>query len=75
MLLRLNKYISDSGLCSRRVADTYIERGVVFINGKKATLGDRVSPKDTVKVNGQIIEPLGEEDFILLELRVPLNVL
>lgn len=74
MLLRLNKYISDSGLCSRRVADTYIERGVVFINGKKATLGDRVSPKDTVKVNGQIIEPLGKEDFILLAYNKPVGI-
>lgn len=74
MLLRLNKYISDSGLCSRRVADTYIERGVVFINGKKATLGDKVSPRDIVKVNGQIIEPLGEEDFILIAYNKPVGI-
>lgn len=74
MLLRLNKYISDSGLCSRRVADTYIERGVVFINGKKASIGEKVSPKDTVKVNGQIIEPLGEEDFILLAYNKPVGI-
>ncbi len=33
---RLNKYISESGICSRREADRYIEQGNVFINGKRA---------------------------------------
>ncbi len=34
---RLNKYISESGICSRREADRFIEQGNVFINGKRAT--------------------------------------
>ena len=38
---RLNKYISESGICSRREADRYIEQGNVFLNGKRATIGDR----------------------------------
>lgn len=37
---RLNKYISESGICSRREADRYIEQGNVFLNGKRATIGD-----------------------------------
>ncbi|MCE0546682.1 23S rRNA pseudouridine(2604) synthase RluF, partial [Acinetobacter baumannii] len=49
---RLNKYISESGICSRREADRFIEQGNVFINGKRATIGDQVKPGDLVKVNG-----------------------
>ena len=55
--VRLNKYISESGICSRREADRYIEQGNVFLNGKRATIGDQVKPGDVVKVNGQLIEP------------------
>lgn len=73
-MLRLNKYISDSGLCSRRVADRYIEKGLVFINGRRAVIGDRVSPKDVVKVNGQEIEAQKPEDFILLAYNKPVGI-
>jgi 23S rRNA pseudouridine2604 synthase len=55
--LRLNKYISDSGICSRREADRFIEQGNVLVNGKKAKVGAQVSERDTVYVNGQVIEP------------------
>ena len=40
--IRLNKYISESGICSRREADRFIEQGNVFLNGKRATIGDQV---------------------------------
>ncbi|MEF9953159.1 MAG: 23S rRNA pseudouridine(2604) synthase RluF [Clostridium sp.] len=53
--LRLNKYISDTGFCSRREADKLIESGKVTINNNIATLGDRVENGDVVKVNGQDI--------------------
>lgn len=46
---RLNKYISESGICSRREADRFIEQGNVFINGKRATIGDQVKPGDWSK--------------------------
>ncbi|WP_311136488.1 S4 domain-containing protein [Hymenobacter cellulosilyticus] len=54
---RLNKYISESGVCSRREADKFIEQGTVFVNGKRATIGAQVSSKDKVVVNGNLIEP------------------
>ena len=38
--IRLNKYISESGICSRREADKFIESKVVFINGRCAKMGD-----------------------------------
>lgn len=73
-MVRLNKYISDSGLCSRRVADRYIEKGLVFINGRRAVIGDKVSPKDVVKVNGQEIEAQTADDFILLAYNKPVGI-
>ncbi len=71
---RLNKYISESGICSRREADRYIEQGNVFINGKRAQIGDQVFPGDKVKVNGQPIEPQEAEDFIFIALNKPVGI-
>lgn len=71
---RLNKYISESGICSRRDADRYIEQGNVFINGKRVTLGDQVFPGDVVKVNGQLIEPRNEDNLIFIALNKPVGV-
>ncbi|EKT55709.1 23S rRNA pseudouridine(2604) synthase RluF [Providencia sneebia] len=71
---RLNKYISESGICSRRDADRYIEQGNVFINGKRAAIGDQVFSGDIVKVNGQLIEPRNEEDLVLIALNKPVGI-
>lgn len=71
---RLNKYISESGICSRREADRYIEQGNVFLNGKRATIGDQVMPGDVVKVNGQLIEPRDEEDLVFIALNKPVGI-
>lgn len=49
---RLNKYISEAGVASRRAADRMVEEGRVTINGRVAVLGDRVSDGDTVAVDG-----------------------
>lgn len=72
--MRLNKYIAESGICSRREADRYIEQGNVFVNGKRAKIGDLVSPGDLVKVNGQVIEPQEAEDFIFIALNKPVGI-
>lgn len=48
----LNKYISETGFCSRRVADTYIDEGRVSINGKEARKGNRVTENDAVFIDG-----------------------
>ncbi len=50
---RINKYLAEQGITTRRGADVLIENGHVFINGKKAVLGDRVSNTDKVEVKGQ----------------------
>jgi 23S rRNA pseudouridine2604 synthase len=71
---RLNKYISESGLCSRRAADRYIELGQVFINGKRAKVGDKVYFGDVVNVNGQSIEPKQADNSILIAYNKPVGV-
>lgn len=71
---RLNKYISESGICSRRQADKYIENGNVFINGKRAKIGDQVLPGDRVMVNGNTIEPREKEEIIFIALNKPVGV-
>ncbi|QTF91214.1 23S rRNA pseudouridine(2604) synthase RluF [Halomonas sp. BM-2019] len=73
---RINKYISESGMCSRREADRYIEQGNVQIDGRRATPGDRVFPGSVVKVNGQRIEPLAleEEDLVFIALNKPVGI-
>lgn len=54
--MRLNRFIANAGVCSRREADTYIEAGVVTINGKPATqLGTRVMPGDEVRFDGRLL--------------------
>ena len=55
--VRLNKYIANSGICSRREADKFIEAGVVTVNGIGVTeMGFRVLPSDIVKFNDQKIK-------------------
>ncbi len=58
----LNKYISETGFCSRRQADKYIDQGRVTINGTVAIKGNRVLPADMVEVDG---EPLKKKDKIV----------
>ena len=53
---RINKYLSEVGFCSRRKADDYISDGRVYINGKPALLGSKVSIEDEISVDGEIIQ-------------------
>ena len=71
---RLNKYISESGICSRREADRYIEQGLVLINGKCAGIGDRVTAGDEVKVNGRLIEAQDNSELVLIALNKPVGI-
>ena len=71
---RLNKYISESGICSRREADRYIEQGLVLINGKRAGIGDRVTAGDEVKVNGRLIEAQDNSELVLIALNKPVGI-
>ena len=56
MEIRLNKFMANAGICSRRVADEYIQKGLVTVNDVVVTeLGMKITPKDIVKYNGEIV--------------------
>lgn len=55
-IMRLQKYLSQSGLCSRRKGEEYIEQGLVFVNGQKATIGMSVDPAvDEIKIDNEVL--------------------
>ena len=55
--IRLNKYVANSGICSRREADKLIESGLIQVNGKVVTeLGTKVSGEDEVRYKGQVLK-------------------
>lgn len=72
METRLNKFISDSGYCSRREADKFIERGRVTVNKRIALLGDKVNPNSVVKVNGNLIEQ--RDNYVYIALNKPAGI-
>lgn len=73
--IRLNKFISDSGVCSRREADKYIETGHVTINGRRAKIGDMVSPAfDKVLLSGNPVEARDAESFVLMAFNKPVGL-
>lgn len=53
--IRINKFFTEQGICSRREADRLIEAGAITINGRIATLGDRVEPTDIIAREGRVI--------------------
>ena len=64
--VRLNKFIANSGICSRREADTFIEHGSVTINGKLVTeMGYKVQPNDQVRFDGTLIS-MEKKRYVLL---------
>jgi 23S rRNA pseudouridine2604 synthase len=70
--VRLNKYLSETGVCSRRVADQWIEAGRVQVNGTTAVLGTQVDAGDEVLLDGQ---PLGRKpERVYLALNKPVGI-
>jgi 23S rRNA pseudouridine2605 synthase len=64
--MRLNRYIANAGVCSRREADTFIAAGMVTVNGKSITeLGVKVKPEDEVRFDGRKLNP-EKKVYILL---------
>ena len=53
---RINKAISDTGFCSRRAADSYIEQGRVTVNGAVAVMGLKVTEQDEIRVDGKLVD-------------------
>ncbi len=53
--IRINKFFTEQGICSRREADRLIQSGAVTINGRVAQLGDQVGPEDVIARHGQVV--------------------
>ena len=64
VLVRLNKFISDAGICSRREADRKIENGKVRVNGRVAQVGELVSHVDRILVNGNPVEMRSQRVYL-----------
>lgn len=70
--IRLNKFLSDAGYCSRREADRLVEQSVVKVNGKTAVMGQKVTINDSIMVKGKNISR--EEEQILIALNKPVGI-
>lgn len=71
-LIRLNKFLSEAGVCSRREADRLIEAGKVFVDGRRAETGMRVSPAQEIKVGKKVIHKGNE--MVLLAVNKPAGI-
>lgn len=72
--ISLNKFISDNGICSRRQADKYIEKGGVFVNGKLAMKADKINIGDKVRINGIELDNFQGEERVYIALNKPIGV-
>ena len=70
--IRINKFLSEAGVCSRREADRQIEQGNVYIGEERATTGSRVLPGQKVFYMG--VEVKKEEEEILLAMNKPVGI-
>jgi 23S rRNA pseudouridine2604 synthase len=72
--IRLQKFLSSQGVCSRREAESFIEKGKIFVNGKKATLGDKVTGSENIIFNGVKISVRKNIQSIVLVWHKPTGV-
>jgi len=72
-LVRINKFLSEIGYCSRRAADTLVEEGRVKINGVVAVMGAKISPNDVVSVDDKVLTR-PKEDFVYIAFNKPVGI-
>ncbi|MDQ2087739.1 pseudouridine synthase [Herbivorax sp. ANBcel31] len=70
--MRINKFISSTGLCSRRQADELVRQGIVKVNNKIAEIGLTVSPEDKIEVNGKLLKT--ENTYVYIALNKPVGI-
>lgn len=70
--IRLNKFLSDAGMCSRREADRLIEAGKVMVDGKVAVMGQKVLPTQKIVCNGKSASR--ENELVLIALNKPVGI-
>ncbi len=72
--MRINKYLSDMGVCSRREADRLIEDGRVTVNGHKAITGERIGENDVVTVDGKSVSEKTSDRKVIIAYNKPRGV-
>lgn len=73
--IRINKYLSEVGHCSRRAADKLLEQGRITLNGRVPELGTKVQPGDVVAVDGQTVgQPTPKEDHVYIAYHKPVGI-
>lgn len=70
--IRINKFISEMGICSRREADKFIEQGKVTINGLTAQTGTKVKPGDEIRLNGKLLSK--RDDLVYIAFNKPVGI-
>lgn len=71
--IRINKYLSEAGFCSRRAADKLIEEGRITVNGSAPEMGQKVNHDDDVRVDGKLVgKP--QEEFVYLAFHKPVGI-
>ena len=63
--MRIQKYIAETGLCSRRKAEEYVRDGKITVNGKIAIIGQNVEENDIIKSNGKLLKKEELEYYLL----------
>ena len=63
--MRIQKYIAETGLCSRRKAEEYVRDGKITVNGKVAVIGQNVEENDIIKYNGKVLKKEELEYYLL----------
>ena len=71
--IRINKFLSEAGYCSRRAADKLIEEGRVTINGKIPEIGTKITDADQVSVDGKVIGKK-KDDFVYVAFNKPIGI-
>lgn len=74
MEIRLNKFLSDAGVCSRREADRLIESGQVTVDGKRAETGMKVTEENVVRVGKKEVKAKGKDEMVLLAVNKPVGI-
>jgi 23S rRNA pseudouridine2604 synthase len=76
--MRVNKYISETGTCSRREADRLVGEGRVTVNGQRARMGSEVGEGDEVRLDGQVLRPRsaakGQRRHVYIALNKPVGI-
>ncbi len=70
---RINKYLSESGYCSRRAADKLIDQGRVTINGVVPEMGTKICEEDEIRVDGKLVST-PQEDFVYIAFNKPVGI-